>query len=114
MNRHVEDEWGRDPSVQSMRRVFSFMEEAQQQLLRDLNLSSLDQRLRRGREQALEFFEQAWPVAIKRKIIASDKDAAPFYLLCLAQALKLARIEVPEEVLPKDEKMIRFLEKERS
>ena len=54
-----EDEWGHDPSVQSMRRVFSFMEEAQQELLRRLNISLFDKRLRRSREQALELFEQS-------------------------------------------------------
>ena len=114
MNRPFEDEWGHDPSVQSMRRVFCFMEEAQQQLLRGLNISPFDQRLRRGRQQALELFEQAWPLAIRKGIITSEKDAAPFYLHCLAQALKLVRIEVPNELLPKDEKIIRFLQKERS
>ncbi len=113
MNRPFEDEWGHDPSVQSMRRVFSYMEEAQRQLLRDLSISLFDQRLRRGRQQALELFEQAWPLAVKKGIIASEKDAAPFYLHCLAQALKLARIEVPNESLPKDEKMIRLLQKEQ-
>ena len=114
MNRHFEDEWGQDPSVQSLRRVFCFLEEAQQQLLRDLNISPFDQRLRSGRQQALELFERAWPLAIKKGIITSEKDAAPLYVHCLAQALKLARIEVPNELLPKDEKMIRFLQKERS
>ena len=114
MNRRFEDEWGRDPSVQSMRRVFSFMEEAQGQLLGNLKISLFDQRLRRGRQHALELFEQAWPLAIKKGIITNEREAAPFYLHCLAQALKLARIEVPDELLPKDEEIIRFLKKERS
>ena len=114
MNRSFKDEWGHDPSVQSMRRVFSYMEEAQQELLRDLNISLFDQRLRRSRQQALELFEQAWPLAIKKGIITSETDAAPFYLHCLAQALKRARIEVPNERLPKDEKIIRLLQKDRS
>ena len=114
MNRHFEDEWGQDPSVQSMRRVFAFMEEAQAQLLRDLNISFFDQRLGRGRQQALELFEKTWPLAIKKGIITSEKDAAPFYLHCLVQALKTVRIEVPNEFLPKDEKIIRFLQKERA
>ena len=113
MNRLFEDEWAQDPSVQSMRRAFCFMEEAQQQLLRNLNISLFDQRLRRGRRQALELFEQAWPLAIRKGIVTSEKDAAPFYLHCLAQGLKLARIEVPNELLPKDEKITRFLQKER-
>ena len=113
MNRPFEDEWGHDPSVQSMRRVFSFMEEAQHQLLRDLKISLFDQRLRRGRQQALELFEQTWPLAIRKGIITSEKDAAPLYLHCLVQALKLASIAVPNELLPKDEKIIHFLQRER-
>jgi len=114
MNRSFKDEWGHDPSIQSMRRVFSYMEEAQQQLLKDLKISLFDQRLRPGRQRALGLFERAWPLAIKRGIITSEKDAAPFYLHCLAQALKLVRIEVPNELLPKDEKFISILQKERS
>ncbi len=114
MSRHFEDEWGNDPSVQSMRRVFSFMEEAQAQLLKDIHISPFDQNLRRGRQYALELFEQAWPLAIKKGVITSEKDAAPLYLHCLAQALKLARLEVPDELLPSDEKIIRFLKKEGS
>jgi hypothetical protein len=97
-----------------MRRVFSFMEEAQQQLLRNLKIFPFDQRLRLCRQQALELFEQAWPLAIRKGIITGEKDAVPLYLHCLARALKLARIEVPNELLPKDEKIIPFLQKERS
>ncbi len=44
-----EDEWGHDPSVQSMRRVFSWMEEAQQELLGHLDISLFDKRLRNVR-----------------------------------------------------------------
>jgi hypothetical protein len=105
-----EDEWGHDPSVQSMRRVFSSMEEAQQELLLSLNISSSDRRLRRSREQALELFERAWHLAV-RKGKMSEKDAAPLYLHCLARTLRLAGVEVPEELLPKDEKIIHLLQK---
>ena len=108
-----EDEWGRDPSVQSMRRVFSFIEAAQQELLLCLNLSFLDRRLRRSREQALEFFERTWSKAVRRGMM-SEKDAAPLYVHCLARTLRLAGVEVPEELLPRDEKVIRFLQKELS
>jgi hypothetical protein len=78
--------------------------------LRRLNISLFDQRLRRSREQALELFEQAWPLAIRKGIIMSEKDAAPLYIHCLARALTLAGVEVPKELLPKDEKIIRFLQ----
>lgn len=109
-----QDEWGHDPSVQNMRRVFSLMEEAQQELLRRLNISFFDPRLRLGREQALELFEQAWPLAIKQGIILNEKDTAPLYIHCLARALGSLGVEVPNRLLPGDEKIIHFLQKKRS
>ncbi len=105
-----EDEWGHDPSVQSMRRVFSFMGDAQQELLRRLNISLFDQRLRRVRRQALELFERAWPLAVRQGMIMSEKDAALIYIHCLARALSLVGVEVPGALLPGDEKIIRFLQ----
>jgi hypothetical protein len=104
-----EDEWGQDPSVQSMRRVFSFMEEAQQELLGHLNISLFDRRLRRSRDQALKLFEQAWPLAIRKGMMINAKDGAPLYIHCLARALSSAGVEVPEKWLPQDEKIIRFM-----
>jgi hypothetical protein len=108
-----DDEWGHDATVQSMRRVFSSMEEAQQELLLCLNISFLDRRLRRSREQALELFERTWPKAV-RKGMMGEKDAGPLYLHCLARTLRLAGVEVPEELLPRDEKIIHLLKKEPS
>jgi hypothetical protein len=105
-----QDEWGHDPSVQSMRRVFSYMEEAQQELLRRLTISLFDQRLRRSREKALELLERAWPLAVRQGIIMSEKDAAPLYIHCLARTLNSAGVEVPNDLLPGDEKIIRFLQ----
>ena len=105
----IQDDWGHDPSVRSMRRVFSFMEEAQHGLLSRLNVSLFDRRLRGAREQALEFFEQVLPLAIEQKIISGERDGAPFYIYCLARALGSAGVEVPKELLPGDEKMTAFL-----
>mgnify|MGYP006269494295 CR=1 FL=1 len=108
-----QDEWGHDPSVQSMRRVFSLMEEAQQELLRRLNISLIDPRLRRSREQALELFERTRSKAIRRGMIG-ERDAAPLYLHCLARSLRSAGVEVPEELLPSDERITHFLKRELS
>ena len=106
-----QDEWGQDASVQSMRRVFSLIEEAQRELLLCLNISFLDPRLRRCREQALELFERTWSKAVRRGM-TGEEDAAPLYLHCLAQTLRLAGVDVPDESLSRDEKIIRFLKKE--
>jgi hypothetical protein len=40
-----------------------------------------------------------------------EEDAAPLYLHCLAQSLRLAGVEVPEELLPRDAKVIHLLKK---
>jgi hypothetical protein len=106
------DEWGHDPSVQAMRRVFSSIEEAQREFLLGLNISLLDGRLRRCREQALELFERTWSKAI-RKGMMGEKDAALLYLHCLAQMLRVAGVDVPEKSLPGDEKITDFLQLER-
>jgi len=105
-----QDEWGHDASVQSMRRVFSSIEEAQRKLLLCLNISALDRRLRRTREQALELFERTWSKAARRGM-TGEEVAAPLYLHYLAQTLRLAGVEVPEELLPGDQKVIALLKK---
>jgi hypothetical protein len=86
------------------------MEEAQQEFLSCLNLSTLDRRLRRSREQALELFERTWPKAA-RKGMMGEEVAAPLYLHCLAESLRSAGVEVPEGLLPKDEKIIHLLKR---
>lgn len=106
------DEWGQDPSVQSMRRVFSYMEKAQHELLPRLNISPFDQRLRNVREQALRIFERTWSQALRQGIIRNEKEAAPLYIHCLTRALSSGGVEVPEDMLPRDEKIIRFLKEE--
>jgi hypothetical protein len=112
-NMPFEDEWGHDPAVQSLRRVFSSIEEAQRKFLSGLNISYLDRRLRSSREQALELFERAWTKA-GRKGVMDEKDAAPLYLHCLARTLRSAGVEVPEELLPGNEKIIPLLRKDPS
>jgi hypothetical protein len=92
-----------------MRRVFSYMEQAQQELLRRLNISHIDKRLRNVRDQALELFEKAWPLAVRKGMISGEKEAAPLYVHCLARALSSGGIEVPKDWLPRDEKIIHFL-----
>ena len=79
-----------------------------------LNISPFDQRLRRSREQALELFERAWPLAVRKGMMMNEKDAAPLYIHCLAKALSSVGVEVPNELLPMDDKIIRFLQKELS
>jgi len=105
----IQDDWGRDPSVQSMRRIFAYMETAQKEFLERLNISSFDARLRRWREEAQVLFERVWPLASRGGVVVSESDTASLYLHCLARALRLSGVEVPNEALPTDEKILRFL-----
>jgi hypothetical protein len=107
-----EDEWGYDPSVQSMRQIFLYMEIAQQELLEHLSISPFDQRLRHSREQALELFDKAWPLALRKGVMKGEKDAAPLYIHCLVRALGSMGVELPKEFSAEDEKILRFLQEE--
>ncbi len=106
------DDWGHDPSVQSMRRVFGRMEKAQKELLGSLNISPFDPKLRRRREEARTLFERAWPLAARRGVVVSEEDAVSLYAHCLARTLHSDGIEVPSEALPGDERIIKFLSEE--
>ena len=97
------DEFGHDPAVRSMRRVFAQMEEHQRKILKAAALPSIDRRIRVWREQALRLFEQGWAKAGKRGIARTEEEAALLYAFCLARILERGRISLPPEVLPHHE-----------
>ena len=101
----IRDEWGHDPSVQMMRRVFAGMETAQEELFRRLALSLFDNRLRHSRDQARSVFEQAWTLGARRGVIVKEEDIVSLYLYCLGRVLDLSGIAISGEVLPADEKI---------
>lgn len=103
------DEWGHDPSVQMMRRIFFSMEKAQSDLLGSLSLSLYDPRLRRARSRSRDLFEQTWPAALKKEIVANEKVAGLLYMHCLVHALDENRVSVPDQVWPKNERIVAFL-----
>jgi hypothetical protein len=105
----VQDDWGRDPSVQSMRRVFARMEIIQKDLLISLKISPLDHRLRRSREEGRDLFERVWPMATRKGITASEEDAAVLYAHCLAKTLTRNGIRVLPGDLPNNERIDGFL-----
>jgi len=107
-----QDEWGRDPSVRMMRRVFAQMEVFQKDLLERLKISPFDDRLRLGREGARDLFERVWPMAAKRNITRSEEDAAILYVYCLAKFLKRKEIEILPEALPDNERISKFVDEE--
>jgi hypothetical protein len=104
-----QDEWGHDPSVQMMRRIFARMEGSQEDLLKLLKLSPLDGRLRRVRESALRLFEQAWPQAERKGLTQREEDAATLYLHCFVRMLNREGIKVPPESFPGNQIIFDFL-----
>jgi hypothetical protein len=105
----LQDDWGRDPAVQRMRRIFARMEESQRDLLERLKLSPLDERLRRVRELARDLFERAWPLAERKGLTQSEEDAATLYLHCFVKILNWEGIKTPSDLFSGDEKILRFL-----
>lgn len=98
----MRDDWGKDPSVQNMRRVFGHMEAAQGKLLGRLNISPYDNRLRRWREKARTLFDQACIQTARRGAVLNEEDAALIYLHCLEKVLSLDGIEISGDALSRD------------
>jgi hypothetical protein len=103
------DDWGADPQVRYLRRVFAHIEKAQADLLRRLSVSPLDYRLRRVREAALGLFEDAGMRASRSGVVTSEEETATLYLYCLAHVLRANRIPVADGELPVHEKIARFV-----
>ena len=99
----ADDQWGRDPSIQSMRRVFAGMEKTQAELLENLRISPLDQRLRLWRQNALRLFEQQWEQTTRLGSSLGERQVADLYITCFIGILEKAGIPVPPAVIPPDE-----------
>jgi hypothetical protein len=103
------DEWGGDPSVRAMRRVFAAMEAAQKEFIANLGLSPFDSRLRRWRERTLAAFDSSWARAAGAGVELSEEDAGALYVRCLGKILTREGMDVPSEVFPKSEKIEKIL-----
>jgi hypothetical protein len=104
------DEWGKDPSVRIMRKVFKGMEEAQHELLKRLDVTTYDLRIRRWRDQALTLFERACGVASGMGIVVDESAASLIYVHCLAKVMSAERINIPPRILPDAKNVERILE----
>jgi hypothetical protein len=103
------DEWGRDPAVRAMRRVFAAIEAAQKELLGNLGLSPLDQRLRRWRERALAAFDASWARSERAGMELNENEAGALYVQCLGKIMLREGVDVPSEILLQGKKFERIL-----
>ena len=96
------DEWGRDPSVRAMRGIFKTMEGAVDDLLKQLNISPLDHRVRGWLEQALANYERAWVEARRQGTPMDEKLAIAVYAHCLVKVIGSEGVKIPEKALATD------------
>ena len=99
------DEWGRDPSVQTMRYIFKGMEAFLEEILEQLAISPYD---RGWLEKALTKFERSWGIANQMGIRMNAEMAPVVYVHCLAKIMESQGVEIPEDMLP-EEKQIQKL-----
>lgn len=93
------DEWGHDPTVQRVRRLFALMESEQDSLLKELELPSSDTRLRHCRETALGMYEKACGHAAAKRLAWDENAYAAIYIGCLLREMEKRGIRIPDRVL---------------
>ncbi|MGD9172582.1 MAG: hypothetical protein PVF29_00380 [Desulfobacterales bacterium] len=99
------DEWGQDPGVRAMRSVFSGMEAALQQILHELAISPYDRRIRGWLDTALPKFERVWHLARQMGVNMNKNEATVAYAHCLTRVIAAAGINIPDGMLPAEEKI---------
>ena len=105
----MNDEWGHNPQVRMMRRVFAAMENVQAEYLRSARLDPLDPGLRGVRDIALLVFERAWPIQAGRAEMTPEKEAGALYLSCLKYALRKTGLRVDDTDAREDERFDRLM-----
>jgi hypothetical protein len=103
------DEWGRDPSVQAMRKVFKGMERSLAEILRGLDIAPYDHRIRAWQENALAVFERSWGIANQMGIQMNERIAPDVYAHCLAKVIGSEGIEIPDGLLPEGKEAIELV-----
>ncbi len=96
------DEWGRDPSVQRMRRIFSDFEKVQNSLLKKIKISLFDGRLRNIRTTARDLFDKSYSLAVSKGKPVDDRAMADLYRFSFLKSFRMAGVGIPKEILPKD------------
>ena len=105
----MNDEWGYDPQIQMMRKVFTAMEEVQAELLRAARVDLHEPRLRRARDLARLVFDRAWATHASGAELSPDRQAAELYRECLGYALRKNGIIAPGAAAADDERFDRLI-----
>ena len=91
------DEWGQDPSVRMMRRMFAQMELVQREFFDCIDITPFDDRLRQWRNKSRSLFEDSWADRQRSGEIPDEKMLVALYLDCLTKCLRKDGISVPDK-----------------
>ena len=89
------DEWGMDPTVSAMRKIFRAMDDSQREFFNRMEIHRYDPRIRPWREKALVLFEKAFSHAGRAGVSFNEDTASIIYLHCLAEVMRAQGIDVP-------------------
>ncbi len=103
------DQFGHDPQVRFLRRAFAAMEASQNKLLKELNISFFDERLKRIRSATLRLFEKVWMAHNRWDVSIDEKEMADIYLHCLAHILNVHRINIPKGLFSTNERIDKII-----
>jgi len=76
------DEFGKDPTVQRTRILFSMMEKSDSALIKSLDLSPFDERLRTARIARLNLYNKVISLAFHKKIFVDENFALELFNHC--------------------------------
>ena len=96
------DDWGKAPSVQRMRKIFSMMEQIDDALIKSLGISPFEPRLRDIRDMSRELFEKSFTHCISKGISPDEKTTIELFKQCHITAFKKYGISVPGQEEPED------------
>jgi hypothetical protein len=104
------DQWGKDPSVRQMRRVFAAIETRYNTLLIAMNVNVLDKRLARWRIGTLRMFEKIWADGARSGTIQREEDVVDLYMHCFMRVITIDGVPVPRDFLPVNLKVEKLVE----
>lgn len=76
------DEFGNDPTVKRTRILFSMMDKSDSALIKNLDLSPFDERLRTARTVRLNLYNKAISLAFHKKIYVDENFALELFNHC--------------------------------
>lgn len=104
------DQWGKDPSVRQMRRIFAAIETRYNTLLMAMDVNVFDKRLAQWRVKTLRMFEKIWADGARSGTIQSEADMVDLYVHCFVRVITMDGVPVSRDFLPANLKVEKLVE----